>query len=278
MNSADARPIVVTALAEELGREPTLAEVYVVQAVSRHEGGYGSGWKSPPHGPEAPGSHNWGAIQAQGVPAIWHDVPEKAGPRVDALRARAAPPSREPARWFWGLDYAQPRGWFWGAYRVYPSPVAGARDVAALLRRRGVLEPAVLSGGWASVAGAMYRAGYYGGMQRDPAAAVEAYRARLAAAGAHFAQLFHETDPLTDPIAIGGGDAAGFPRGAGTGDRGARAPRPGTLETVTVRVPRRRHAAYRALQAELGVRPDGIIGPLTIRALIERACRPYEEP
>lgn len=179
MNSAEARPVVLAALGIELGREPTLREVYAVQSVARHETGYGRGWKSPPHGPDAPASRNWGAIQAPSgtAPFIWLDTKDRP--------TEPAPPSTDPTRYFYALDYSPSHvrsdggkgSWFWGPYRVYASDEDAAREVVRQLRKRGALEAAEREGTTDAVAAAMY--GYFEGTSTNPSEAIDAYAAAL---------------------------------------------------------------------------------------------------
>jgi peptidoglycan hydrolase-like protein with peptidoglycan-binding domain len=161
-------PIVEAAL-ERLGIEATPRRVWAVLTTARAETGYGTGWYSPPHGPEAPTSKNWGAVQ---------DVSDAGSFQyLDLAKAdrptEAAPPSTDPSRYFYALDYnpfhtrsdGGKGSWFWGPYRVYPTDVDGARDVARLLDKKGALDAAEKEGSTEAIARASY--GYYTGMSSD---------------------------------------------------------------------------------------------------------------
>jgi len=65
-----ARDVVTKAFALVVGRAPTLAERQAVQAVTRFEGGYGSGWGSS----GGAGSNNWGAVQGSGSAGSFQHV------------------------------------------------------------------------------------------------------------------------------------------------------------------------------------------------------------
>lgn len=160
-------PIVEEALKLE-GIEPTPRRVWAVLTTARAESGYGTGWHSPPHGPESITSKNWGAVQARGVGKFKYlDLPK------DQRPSGPAPPSDNPSVYFNALDYnpfykrsdGGMGSWFHGPYRVYPSDVEGARDVARLLEKKGALDAAENEGTTTAVAQASY--GYYTGMTGD---------------------------------------------------------------------------------------------------------------
>lgn len=198
--SRDARPVVQEALRRALGREPSLAELYTAQAVTRFDGGYGN-WHSPPHGPEASRSNNWGAVQDAAhfnEYVIWSGItnPSKDAPEVAAYLAQAAPASPLPDQFFYGTDYHVDKGWFRGPYKVYATPVDGALHVVRLLHRMGVLDVANQPGAtWTDVARRMREQHYYLGYG-DAEQAIRDYARNLRAGGTCFAYLFGESDPL----------------------------------------------------------------------------------
>lgn len=164
VTSETAVPIVEQALKEE-GIPVTPRRVWAVLVTARAESGYGTGWKTPPHGPEAPSSKNWGAVQAPGTAAFQYLGKTKpTGP---------APASGDPSKYFYALDYnpyhknddGTTGSWFWGPYRVYATDVLGAREVARLLQKKGALDAAEAEGTTDAVARASY--GYYTGMTTD---------------------------------------------------------------------------------------------------------------
>lgn len=202
-DSRQARPIVVEALRLVQGREPTLAEIYVCQAVNRFDGGYGN-FPSPPNGPEGPTSNNWGAVQHPDLPKyrIYRGVtnPSKSSAEYKAIASVPAPPSPYPKEWFYALDFYPPskggKGWFWGPYRVYPNPVDGAAHVARILKSMGVLDVARVMPSWNAVAAKMHEKDYFTGYG-DDAKAISDYANNLAAGGEHFSKLFGEVSPLS---------------------------------------------------------------------------------
>lgn len=210
-DSTTARPIVVEAIRRTLGREPTLAEVYTVQAVARYDGGYGN-FTSPPHGPEGPSSNNWGAVQHPDLPKhrIWLGVTNanRASEEVKAIRAKVPPRSPFPSEWFYASDYLHPnrggQGWFWGPYRVYSNASDGAAHVVRLLAKMKVLDVANRPGAsWHDIAARMHAASYFVGYG-DDAAAIRGYAENLAAGARVFEKLFKEVSPIMDPKAQGG--------------------------------------------------------------------------
>lgn len=209
MNSTNARPIVVEALRRVKGREPELAEVYVLQALARFDGGYGN-YSSPPHGPEGPTSNNWGAVQdranfSQYVQYSGITNPDRNAPEVKAFRSTPAPPSPKPSEFFYASDFQPGKGWFWGPYKVYPNPVDGAAHVAQLLESMGVLEVARTKRNWMAVSRQLREKHYYLGFHpENPEIDIRDYARNLQAGGNHFAELFGEESPLgwdSDPKA-----------------------------------------------------------------------------
>lgn len=137
------RATVVEAFRLQHGREPRPVEALLIQAVAELETNCGRGWREvQDYGggrkrecPGASRSNNWGAIQARpGQPSF---------PCADTHQD--------------GRIYAQ-------AFRAYPSPVEGARD---LVRHLG---PSLRPDSWAAIqrgdleglSRAMYRERYYG--------------------------------------------------------------------------------------------------------------------
>jgi len=201
VNSREARPVIIAALKAE-GEPVDAVRVYVTQALARFDGGYGH-WTSPPHGPEAPTSNNWGAVQHPDLPKfrIYHGItnPSRDAPEVKELRRRIPPPSPRPTEWFYGLDFYPPsrggQGWFWGPYRVYPTPVDGARHVVRLLRRMGVYAVAETERNWMAVARQLHDEGYFTGWGDDEAS-IEVYARNLEDGGKTFEKTFGETSPI----------------------------------------------------------------------------------
>lgn len=202
MNSKEARPVVVDALTRVLEREPTLAEVYAVQAVARYDGGYGS-FRSPPHGPEGPTSNNWGAVQYRkgtvfNDHVIYHDIftANRSDERVKLLLESVPPASPDPKQWFYAADYSPKKGWFWGPYCVYPTPVDGAAHVVRLLKRMGVLDVANNRHNWYDVAKQMYQKHYFTGTSTSDVKNITTYALNLQKGGRYFEKIFGETSPL----------------------------------------------------------------------------------
>jgi hypothetical protein len=61
MDHVGARRIIIAAFKQKMGRDPSLAEAQLAQAVGAIESSYGMGWKG-----SGKGSNNWGAIQTKG--------------------------------------------------------------------------------------------------------------------------------------------------------------------------------------------------------------------
>ena len=168
-------PIVEEALRQE-GIQPTPRRVWAVLVTARAESGYGTGWESPPHGPEAPTSKNWGAVQAPGVAPFQY---------VGKTRPTKTAPASGSSTFFYALDYnpfhvnedGSNGTWFFGPYKSYPTDLAGARDVVRLLDKKGALEAAESEGTTDAVAQASY--GYYTGMTTDKAAQIDKRAAQL---------------------------------------------------------------------------------------------------
>jgi len=176
IDTPSAAAIVTEALRAE-SESPDRVALFVTMAVARLETGYGAGWHSPPHGPEAPGSNNWGAIQAvNGGQVRWLGKQRPSG---------AAPRSPEPGRYFLALDYSPTRtnpdgsvgSWFWYGYAVYPSALDGARAVVRQIRKRNVYTRARQTPTELEVSTALY--GYYQGMTVDRRQAIESHARRL---------------------------------------------------------------------------------------------------
>lgn len=204
LNSQQMRPVIEEALRRRLGREPTLNEVYLSQALARFDGGYGN-FKSPPHGPEGPTSNNMGAVQHPDLPkyAIWRGVTNsnRNAPEVKALFKKPGPPSPKPDEWFYASDFQGVdrggKGWFWGPYKVYKDPVEGAMDKIRILQRMGVLELANSSPNWLDIARRMYEKRYFFGYShRTPEENIRDYARNLQAGAEVFEKLFKERSPI----------------------------------------------------------------------------------
>lgn len=104
-----ARGIIIQAFQKVMGREPTIAEAELVQAVAKLESNYGKAWGSG----EAGQSHNWGAIQTQNpnVPSFSHNDtrPNEKGQSVT----------------------------YQTKFRSYPDDVSGAADVVFNVYKAG---------------------------------------------------------------------------------------------------------------------------------------------
>jgi hypothetical protein len=142
-----ARNTVQAALALELGRMATLAELQAVQAVGAIETQYGT--KVPEAGKA---SHNWGNI---------HWVEGKGNGRAMGFYLGKDADST-------GKPYDQ-------KFCSYPGPVEGVADIAALLRRMGVLDVANASGSAYAVAAKMRAAGYYGDTKSPEGPQIDRY-------------------------------------------------------------------------------------------------------
>lgn len=130
--------------------KPTRGMVQTVQAIGRHEGGYGWAWGAP-----GAGCNNWGAVH--------HSLPQ----------GGACP----PGSFLWASEFnPKTQARYEVCMRCYPSPEAGA---AGLL---GNLGPKARPLTWAAltardrkgrvsaedVAACMYREHYYGGFHKPP--------------------------------------------------------------------------------------------------------------
>lgn len=282
--STEARPIIIEALKLELGHSPTLAEVYIAQAVARFDGGYGN-YPSPPNGPEGPTSNNWGAVQHPDLPKyrVWRGSvnPNKRDPVVAKLLSVSPPPSPKPKEWFYASDFYPPskggKGWFWGPYRVYPNPVDGARHTIHILKTMGVLD--VGNSGhatWNDVARKMYDGHYFTGYDSDKEKAIREYAANLADGGNAFAKLFGERSPILDPKAPPAAVVVDYSsppvslpvlRIGSHGEavdlwqRLIGAPRTGKFDQTTKEL-------TMAWQLRSGLKDDGVVGPKTWGAVL----------
>lgn len=136
-----ARPYVLSALAETLGRDPYASEVYALQANTRLESNYGRGWKSPPHAPDMVDSMNMGAVQCT---AHWpqYGTKPKSGPMPN-LSAHPVP-SAVPGCCALAVDSTpsedrKTRLWYTGPYRCYADPAEAFAHVARILLRMKVI-------------------------------------------------------------------------------------------------------------------------------------------
>lgn len=127
-----ARADIERAFRSQFGREPSLRQAQMAQAVSAGESGYGRAWKS-----EGEGSHNMGAIQVPGGPPCDPAVSfEKTDTRADGTPYQAC-------------------------FRRYPSRVAGWSDFLRVLYER---RPTVLAAANGSIRGfstALRKSGYF---------------------------------------------------------------------------------------------------------------------
>lgn len=155
MNHPTARQVIVEAFRLEKGRDPVAWEAQVVQVVSWLETNYGAGWQKPVKDgiadPEALTSNNWGAIQY-------------------------GPPPPTPGKSFGTKDTHRDGTPYTYTYRIYPSPVEGARDVVRTLERLKVLGLARAPNctQWV-IAQNMIRSGYAEGSGKTEADAMRAY-------------------------------------------------------------------------------------------------------
>jgi peptidoglycan hydrolase-like protein with peptidoglycan-binding domain len=262
MNHIEARPIIIDALRKVLGREPDLAEVYVVQALAGFDGGYGH-YASPPHGPEGPTANNMGAVQHVGdfkKYLIWRGVTnhDRNSAEVKALLSIPGPPSPKPTEWFYGSDYQAPsdggKGWFWAPYKIYPTKLDGAIHVASLMNKMGALKVAKETKNWISVARQLREKKYFMGYGGDPEYWIRAYAKNLADKGAKMAAMFHESCPLSMAGEIGGAGPL-----SGSSSEGL------ALDLPTLRFKSKSHAV-KLWQRIIGVKDDGDFGTATERA------------
>jgi hypothetical protein len=68
MDHKSAREVIIAAFKQKMGREPSLAEAQLAQAVGAIESSYGQGWKGT-----GKGSNNWGAVQTKGPGFSYQD-------------------------------------------------------------------------------------------------------------------------------------------------------------------------------------------------------------
>lgn len=144
-----ARDILTQAFRQTMGREPTVSELQLAQAVSWHESNYGRGWRAAknPDG-RATSSNNWGAVQS-GMPK------GNACPINSFMYTDTHPTSA-------GVNVP-----YQVCFKTYPTPVDGAADVVRLLfksksRGPGITE-AARAGSVNDFSTIMYDTKYYEG-------------------------------------------------------------------------------------------------------------------
>ncbi len=160
MNHPSARQVIVEAFRLEKGRAPIAWEAQVVQTLAWLETNYGAGWQKPVADgiadPEALTSNNWGAVQY-------------------------GPPPPTPGKSFGTRDTHRDGTPYTYTYRIYPSPVEGARDIVRILEKRKVLGLArnAACTSWV-IAQNIIRSGYSEGYSKtgDEAEAIRNYWAR----------------------------------------------------------------------------------------------------
>lgn len=188
-------------------RPPTLAEICAVQYVACHETGYGAGWHSPPHAPDANGSNNWGSVQCT---EHWKEHYQQIGqgPRPDL--SDHSVPSAVAGHCFLAVDSTPKNGtsWYAGPYRIYTDPHDGCAAVMSLLERRGVLQVAREQRTIWAVAAEMFKKGYYQGFhENDPQANITDYTRALTGAGQKISAALGEPwglSPSSTPAPVGG--------------------------------------------------------------------------
>ena len=147
----EARQVVAQAVAQVLGKAPTLAQVQAVQAVCYLETKYGTA--VPPAGV---GSNNWGN---------YHWVEGSKNGRATGYYDGADATSD-------GKGYAQ-------KFRTYATPVDGVADVAGHLNGSGALAAAIDPGTVWAVATAMRKGRYYGDQRTPDEPQIERYGGAL---------------------------------------------------------------------------------------------------
>lgn len=136
-----ARNVLYKAFLRVMKREPTLAELQMVQAVAAAETNYGKGWKGA-----GVGSNNWGAIQCckpkDGVCPPNSFLYEDTHPLPDGTNEK-----------------------YQICFKSYATPEDGAADLIyhIFVKRRSAVLPAVASGSLWGFSEAMYNTGYYEG-------------------------------------------------------------------------------------------------------------------
>lgn len=144
-----ARDILTQAFKQTMGRDPTVAELQLAQAVSWHESNYGRGWKADknPDG-RATSSNNWGAVQS--------GMPKGSACPVNSFMYTDTHPTTA------GVNVP-----YQVCFKTYPTPVDGAADVVKLLfksksRGPGITE-AARTGSVNDFSTIMYDTKYYEG-------------------------------------------------------------------------------------------------------------------
>ncbi len=156
MKHADARAIVLEAWGGlPNAPTPTAPAVQAVQAIALGESGYGEGWKatSAMHG-----SKNWGAVQCC-RPLADGTCPEGSAPHGDR----------------------GPTGAYVACFKLYPTHVAGARDLLRELFRRSAVRAALDGGDATRIAGAMYDSRYFTATKEEVGGSPSATRANAVA-------------------------------------------------------------------------------------------------
>lgn len=193
LSELDARRAIVDAFIAEMGRAPTPTEAQGIQAVTRGESSYGSGWKTP----EGKASNNWGAVH---YPS---EKPESEGGSGCTPGVSFENPETNPD----GSPYQQ-------CMRVYASPSEGARHVVRLLFKgksavRAGTPEAFASGSLRAVSAAMYDQVYYTGVCDSREECIQWHMAILER---HLPII---AKGLDEPVlVVRGGDGSGAP-GAG---------------------------------------------------------------
>lgn len=222
---------------QALGREPTLLERQIIQAVAFIESGYGSGWKN-----EGKGSWNMGAVQTR------ETDPQKSFAYTDTHPKPDGSSVKYAAR-----------------FKRYSGPVEGMADVARILFQQMRVTPTSIS----DVSRQMYEKHYYEGFGATREQRIANHARALTAA------LEKITNALGEPMPPGGMSRSATPKApeeSGPGLSGLEFLR--RLQSVMAREhsfalladgPKALLAQY---QVERGARIDGILGPETLGLLI----------
>lgn len=131
-----ARPIMVQAFKDEMGRAGTIPEIQYAQSIAQLESSYGKGWEG-----DMKGCHNWGAVQCPqgssvGPGCVMYTDSHSSGRRYDQT------------------------------FRCYGSDLEGARDVINHVFKKRKETAAILADPKGTIfrtSYAMRREGYYGG-------------------------------------------------------------------------------------------------------------------